>query len=78
MFGDKVFRGDLSISATGTTNGATSSGLSLEEAKKKALALKGELLESLDRLSDTLPSNTLDELINSFGGADNVAEVRLQ
>lgn len=64
-----------SISAASSPNGLGPSGLTPEEAKKKALALKNELLEGLDRLSDSLPSNTLDELIDSFGGADNVAEV---
>ena len=38
--------------------------------------MKAELLRKLERLGDRLPANTLDELIDSLGGSDNVAEVR--
>lgn len=55
-----------------TTNG----GLTPTQAKEKASALKRGLLVDIDRLGDSLPSNTLDELIDSLGGCDKVAEVR--
>ena len=40
-------------------------------------AMKKELLHKLEILSNKLPPNTLDELIDSLGGPDNVAEVKI-
>ncbi len=51
-------------------------GFTSGEAVEKAITLKGQLLKKLDQLADKLPANTLDELIDSLGGPDNVAEVR--
>ena len=38
--------------------------------------MKQELLKKLDDVSDRLPANTLDELIDELGGTEYVAEVR--
>ncbi len=51
-------------------------GFTSAEAVEKAITLKGQLLKKLDQLADKLPANTLDELIDSLGGPDNVAEVK--
>lgn len=51
------------------------SDLTPEQAKAKANELKRQLLEACEKLGNSLPSNTLDELIDAFGGSDNVAEV---
>lgn len=40
-----------------------------------AQKMKKELLEQLEELSEDLPPNTLDELIDELGGPENVAEV---
>ena len=53
----------------------SNNGLTPAQAKEKASALKRELLVAIDKLGDSLPSNTLDELVDSFGGSDKVAEV---
>ena len=45
-------------------------------AVEKASALKRDLLESVERLGDRLPPNTLDQLIDELGGPDCVAEVQ--
>lgn len=37
--------------------------------------MKKELLDKLEKLSEDLPPNTLDELIDELGGPENVAEV---
>lgn len=37
--------------------------------------MKKDLLEQLEELSEDLPPNTLDELIDELGGPENVAEV---
>ena len=54
----------------------THCGLTPAEAKEKASAMKRELLEAISNLGDNLPANTLDELVDSLGGSDKVAEVR--
>jgi len=43
---------------------------------EKAAALKRDLLNSIGRLGDCLPPNTLDQLIDELGGPDCVAEVQ--
>ena len=47
------------------------------DAVDKAIAMKRELLQKIEKLGDILPANTLDELIDSLGGPENVAEVCL-
>lgn len=49
----------------------------LNSAADLCRTMKKELLEKLDILSQVLPPNTLDELIDELGGPDNVAEVRI-
>lgn len=43
----------------------------MESAQK----MKRYLLDELEELSEVLPPNTLDELIDELGGPENVAEV---
>ena len=45
------------------------------EKVEKAYNLKQGLLDRLEALSDRLPLNTLDELIDQLGGTDYVAEL---
>ena len=56
-----------------------SSGRSLQQAHhdsvEQAVQMKCDLLAAIDRIGGRLPANTLDELIDSFGGPDNVSEV---
>jgi len=59
----------------GSRDGATNNGLTTAEAREKASRMKQDLLNALEALGDKLPSNTLDELIDSLGGTDCVAEV---
>ncbi|KAF6039694.1 hypothetical protein EB796_001994 [Bugula neritina] len=54
---------------------SSNSTLTPEQAKEKASALKKELLAKIEKIGNHLPSNTLDELIDSFGGVDKVAEM---
>lgn len=44
-------------------------------ASDQCCAMKKELLEKIESLSKLLPPNTLDELIDSLGGPEKVAEV---
>jgi len=46
----------------------------VEDAQK----MKKDLLDSLEKLAEHLPPNTLDELIDELGGPENVAEVRIR
>ena len=41
-----------------------------------AIAMKTDLLEKIETLGDRLPPNTIDELIDSLGGPESVAEVQ--
>lgn len=45
------------------------------DAVESAQIMKRQLLEQLEKLSEDLPPNTLDELIDELGGPENVAEV---
>ena len=45
------------------------------EAGEMCSKMRDELLEKLEKLSDKLPANTLDELIDELGGPDCVAEM---
>lgn len=47
-----------------------------QDAVEDAQQMKRHLLEELEKLSEQLPPNTLDELIDELGGPENVAEVR--
>uniref|UniRef100_A0A8C5LUG7 Protein strawberry notch homolog 1 n=1 Tax=Leptobrachium leishanense TaxID=445787 RepID=A0A8C5LUG7_9ANUR len=46
-----------------------------QDAVERAQQMKKELLDKLDQLSEALPPNTLDELIDELGGPENVAEM---
>lgn len=54
-----------------------SSCLTSHDAVELAQKMKKELLEQLEDLSEDLPPNTLDELIDELGGPENVAEVQI-
>ena len=45
------------------------------DAVQEVNKMKQELLDDLERIAHELPPNTLDELIDSLGGTDHVAEV---
>ena len=53
-------------------------GMPANSAAEVCQTMKKELLEKLEILSQDLPPNTLDELIDDLGGPDYVAEVRIK
>lgn len=53
----------------------TSPAMPVNSAAELCRTMKKELLDKLEILSQVLPPNTLDELIDDLGGPDNVAEV---
>ncbi|KAJ7378733.1 Protein strawberry notch 1 [Desmophyllum pertusum] len=57
------------------TSSIGSPAMPLNSAADLCRTMKKELLEKLDILSQVLPPNTLDELIDELGGPDNVAEM---
>lgn len=54
----------------GTRNRAPS-----RDAVERAYTMKKELLSQIEELGERLPPNTLDQLIDEFGGPENVAEM---
>lgn len=46
-----------------------------KEPALRVIQMKDELLEEIEELSEKLPSNTLDELIDQLGGPGKVSEV---
>uniref|UniRef100_A0A8B9L9H5 Protein strawberry notch homolog 1 n=1 Tax=Astyanax mexicanus TaxID=7994 RepID=A0A8B9L9H5_ASTMX len=52
-----------------------SSCVTSHDAVEDAQQMKRELLEQLEKLAESLPPNTLDELIDELGGPENVAEM---
>ncbi|XP_041423402.1 protein strawberry notch homolog 1 isoform X3 [Xenopus laevis] len=59
------------INNTNVSNSCVTS----QDAVERAQKMKKELLEKLENVSEALPPNTLDELIDELGGPDNVAEM---
>ena len=74
----RKFHHSASAPALSSLMPSTSSpALASSSAADLCRAMKKELLHKLEILSSKLPPNTLDELIDSLGGPDNVAEVKI-
>ena len=56
---------------------STSPAMPANSAAEVCRTMKKELLDKLEIVSQSLPPNTLDELIDDLGGPDNVAEVSI-
>lgn len=55
--------------------GATRNRAPSRDAIERAYTMKKELLSQIEDLGERLPPNTLDQLIDEFGGPENVAEM---
>ncbi|XP_050595329.1 protein strawberry notch isoform X1 [Bombus affinis] len=55
--------------------GATRNRAPSRDAVERAYTMKKELLSQVEDLGERLPPNTLDQLIDEFGGPENVAEM---
>ncbi|XP_077867871.1 protein strawberry notch homolog 1-like [Saccoglossus kowalevskii] len=64
-----------SSSLTGLSSSNNTSAFPTMDAIERAQSMKLELLDTLEEVSEDLPPNTLDELIDLLGGPENVAEM---
>ncbi|XP_018098011.1 protein strawberry notch homolog 1 isoform X6 [Xenopus laevis] len=64
-----------SIPAPLNNTNVSNSCVTSQDSVERAQQMKKELLDKLENLSEALPPNTLDELIDELGGPDNVAEM---
>ncbi|XP_017763551.1 PREDICTED: protein strawberry notch [Eufriesea mexicana] len=60
---------------SGPAAGATRNRAPSRDAVERAYTMKKELLAQVEELGEGLPPNTLDQLIDEFGGPENVAEM---
>ncbi|XP_049325001.1 protein strawberry notch homolog 1 isoform X2 [Astyanax mexicanus] len=63
------------VTAAAKSEPEESSCVTSHDAVEDAQQMKRELLEQLEKLAESLPPNTLDELIDELGGPENVAEM---